>query len=255
MFIIFDASFEELLPLIATGFVAQLVDGALGMAFGAISTTLLVGFLGVPPAQASYRVHVIKCFTTAISGISHAIGGNIDKRMFLQVVFPGILGGALGAYGLSHVDGEFIKPFVFVYLTLIGIILIGKGLHSKPKHRVPKAVTPFGFVGGLLDALGGGGWGPVVSSGLLLQGSEPRKVVGSVNSAEFFVTMAISGAFLGQFGIEQVAGAAMGLLIGGVLAAPFGAVAAKYLPANVMLVLVGSVLTVTTGYWLIDSLA
>ena len=251
----FDASFEELLPLILIGFLAQLVDGALGMAFGAIATTLLVGFLGVPPAQASFRIHLIKSLTTAVSGISHAIGGNIDKRLFLRVVIPGILGGALGAYGLSRVDGEAIKPFVFAYLAGIGLILVFKGLRSKSKPRVPKAITPLGFAGGLLDAVGGGGWGPVVSSGLMLQGSEPRKVVGSVNSVEFFVTIAISGAFISQFGIAQVTGAALGLLIGGVLAAPFGAVAARYLPAKIMLLLVGSVLIATTGYWLLDSLA
>lgn len=245
-----DASFEELLPLIVIGFLAQLVDGALGMAFGAIATTLLVGFMGMSPAQASYRVHIIKCFTTAVSGISHALSGNIDKRMFLRVVFTGVLGGAIGAYGLAQVDGEAIKPFVFGYLALLGVILILKGIYGGFKPRTPKAMAPLGFVGGVLDAIGGGGWGPVVSSGLMLQGATPRKVVGSVNSAEFFVAMAISGAFFGQFGIEQIAGATLGLLIGGVLAAPFGALAAKVLPTNVMLVLVGSVLSATTAYWL-----
>ncbi|MEL6878782.1 MAG: sulfite exporter TauE/SafE family protein, partial [Pseudomonadota bacterium] len=227
-----DAGFEELLPLIAIGFFAQLIDGALGMAFGAIATTLLVGFMGVSPAQASYRVHIIKCFTTAVSGASHAITGNIDKRLFLKVVVPGVLGGALGAYGLAQVDGDAIKPFVFVYLALLGLVLIFKGLHGRIKQRTPKAVVPLGFLGGLLDAIGGGGWGPVVSSGLMLQGTEPRKVVGSVNSAEFFIAIAVSGAFISQFGLEQVTGAALGLLIGGVIAAPFGAIAAKFLPTN-----------------------
>ncbi|TRD11616.1 sulfite exporter TauE/SafE family protein [Erythrobacter insulae] len=247
------AGFEELLPLIAIGFFAQLIDGALGMAFGAIATSLLVGYMGVPPAQASYRVHVIKCFTTAVSGLSHAISGNIDKRLFLKIVFPGVLGGAIGAYGLTQFDGDTVKPFVFTYLALLGLVLIFKGFKGKPKKRSPKAVLPLGLVGGLLDAIGGGGWGPVVSSGLMLQGSEPRKVVGSVNAAEFFIAIAVSGAFISQFGIEQVTGAALGLLIGGILAAPFGALAAKFLPANVMFVLVGSVLTATTGYWLYAS--
>ena len=224
------------------------------MAFGAIATTLLVGFMGVPPAQASYRVHVIKCFTTAVSGASHALSGNIDKRIFLRIVVPGVVGGALGAYGLSQIDGEAVKPFVFGYLALLGLVLVFKGLHGKFKRRSPKAVVPLGFAGGVLDAIGGGGWGPVVSSGLMLQGTEPRKVVGSVNSAEFFIAIAISGAFISQFGIEQLAGATLGLLIGGVLAAPLGALAAKYLPAPVMLVLVGSVLSATTGYWLVTSL-
>lgn len=247
------AGWENLLPFIAIGFVAQLVDGALGMAFGAIANTLLVGFMGIPPAHASYRVHIIKCFTTAVSGVSHAIGGNIDGRIFIRIVVPGVIGGALGAYLLTKVDGEMIRPFVLSYLALLGIILILKGVRGQLEHRAPKAAVPIGFAGGILDAVGGGGWGPVVGSGLMLQGTEPRKVVGSVNSAEFFLAVTISGAFIAEFGIEQIAGATLGLLIGGVIAAPFGAIAAKYLPARVMLVLVGSVLSATTIYWLVSS--
>ncbi|MBO6767476.1 MAG: sulfite exporter TauE/SafE family protein [Erythrobacter sp.] len=248
-----DTAWGDLLPFVAIGFVAQLVDGALGMAFGAIATTLLVGFMGIPPAQASYRVHIIKCFTTAVSGASHALSGNIDKRLFLKVVLPGVLGGVIGAYGLTQIDGNTVKPFVLAYLGLLGVILILKGIHGQFRQRTPKAVVPLGFSGGILDAIGGGGWGPVVSSGLMLQGTEPRKVVGSVNSAEFFVAVAISGAFVSQLGIEELAGATLGILIGGVLAAPLGAIVAKRLPAPVMLVLVGSVLSATTTYWLLTS--
>ncbi|MBO6526470.1 sulfite exporter TauE/SafE family protein [Erythrobacter sp.] len=248
-----DTAWGDLLPFVAIGFVAQLVDGALGMAFGAIATTLLVGFMGIAPAQASYRVHIIKCFTTAVSGASHAMSGNIDKRLFLKVALPGVLGGVIGAYGLTQIDGDAVKPFVLAYLGLLGVILILKGIHGQFRQRTPKAVVPLGFSGGILDAIGGGGWGPVVSSGLMLQGTEPRKVVGSVNSAEFFVAVAISGAFVSQLGIEELAGAPLGLLIGGVLAAPLGAIVAKRLPAPVMLVLVGSVLSATTTYWLFTS--
>ncbi|MBV7265501.1 sulfite exporter TauE/SafE family protein [Erythrobacter ani] len=251
---LFQFAWSELLPFVAIGFLAQLVDGALGMAFGAIATTLLVGFMGMPPAQASYKVHLIKIMTTGVSGLSHAITGNIHKRLFLMIVVPGVLGGIFGAYGLAQLDGEAIKPFIFVYLCLLGILLIYKGVRGRLKRRAPRAILPLGFAGGMLDAIGGGGWGPVVSSGLMLQGTEPRAVVGSVNSAEFFVAIAISGAFVGQFGLGHLAAATLGLLIGGVLAAPFGAIAAKYLPAPVMLVLVGCVLTATTGYWLLDSI-
>lgn len=249
-----EFAWSDLMPFIAIGFFAQLIDGALGMAFGAIATTLLVGFMGVPPAQASYKVHVIKILTSGVSGISHLITGNIQKHLFLMILIPGILGGLIGAYGLTQIDGDAVKPFVFVYLCLLGMLLVFKGVKGRLRRRAPRTIAPLGFVGGALDAIGGGGWGPVVSSGLMLQGTEPRKVVGSVNSAEFFVAIAISGAFLGQFGFEQFAGATLGLLIGGVLAAPFGAIAAKHLPASVMLVLVGSVLTLTTGYWLVDSM-
>lgn len=249
-----DGGWPEILPFVVIGFVAQLIDGALGMAFGAIATALLVGFMGLTPAQASYRVHIIKCFTTAVSGASHAISGNIDRKLFVKVVLPGVLGGIIGAYGLAQIDGDAIKPFVLGYLGLLGIVLMLKGFQGKFKKRKPRAVAPLGFAGGVLDAVGGGGWGPVVSSGLMLQGAVPRKVVGSVNSAEFFVAIAISSAFFANFGIEQLAGATLGLLIGGVLAAPFGALAAKYLPTPVMLVLVGAVLTATTAYWLFTGL-
>ena len=251
---IVDIGWSELLPFIAIGFLAQLIDGALGMAFGAIATALLVGFVGVPPAHASYKIHVIKIITCGVSGISHALTGNIHKQLFVNILIPGVIGGAIGAYGLAQFDGEAIKPFVFIYLCLLGLILVFKGVKGRMKSRAPRAIIPLGFAGGFLDAVGGGGWGPVVGSGLMLQGSEPRKVVGSVNSAEFFVAVAISGAFLGQFGIEQFAGATLGLLIGGVVAAPFGAIAAKYLPGPVMLILVGSVLAAVTGFWLVDSL-
>ena len=248
-----DFAWTDLLPFIAIGFFAQLIDGALGMAFGAIATTLLVGVVGVAPAQASYKVHMIKMLTCSVSGISHLLAGNIHKRLFLAILIPGAVGGLIGAYGLGQVDGETIKPYIFAYLCLLGLLLVFKGAIGTVRRRAPRAMIPLGFAGGLLDAIGGGGWGPVVSSGLMLQGAEPRRVVGSVNAAEFFVAIAISGAFLGQFGFEQFAEATLGLLIGGVVAAPLGAVAAKYLPASAMLVLVGSVLTLTTGYWLLSS--
>ena len=248
-----DVGWADLLPFIAIGFVAQLVDGALGMAFGVIGTTLLIGFTGLSPAQASYQVHIIKCFTTAASGASHAISGNIDKRLFLKVMIPGVIGGVIGAYGLTKVDGDTIKPFVFIYLGLLGFILIIKGIRGNLQRRSPQAVAPLGFVGGVLDAVGGGGWGPIVSSGLMLQGTEPRKVVGSVNSAEFFLSIAISSAFITQLGIAKLAGPTLGLLIGGVVAAPFGAIAARYLPAPTLMVMVGCILSASTGYWLYTS--
>ena len=121
-----EFTWSQLLPFIAIGFLAQLIDGALGMAFGAIANTLLVGFMGVPPALASYKVHIIKILTTGVSGISHAITGNVHKRLFLIILFPGVLGGIIGAYGLARIDGETVKPFVFVYLCLLGLLLVFK---------------------------------------------------------------------------------------------------------------------------------
>lgn len=238
----------SLWPFIAVGFAAQLIDGALGMAFGVISNSLMVGVLGVPPALASQRVHVVECFTTATSGISHLLHGNIDKRLFFRLLVPGLIGGVSGAYLLSSIDAAIIKPVVLAYLCGIGVYLLWRGLRYPPKAREAKYVAPLGLLGGFLDAAGGGGWGPVVSSNLLVQGAEPRKVVGTVNSVEFFLTVTISATFIWHLGVADLAGATLGFLIGGVAAAPFGAYAAKHFPAKLMLVLVGIVLTATSAY-------
>ena len=244
----FGVSLADLLPFIAIGFAAQLVDGALGMAFGVITNTLLVGVVGMPPAQASQRVHVVECFTTAVSGISHLISGNIDKPLFFRLLIPGLIGGVSGAYLLSSVDASAAKPFVLGYLALVGVYLLVRGLFYPPKFKVAKRVAPLGLVGGFLDAAGGGGWGPVVTSNLLLQGAEPRKVVGTVNSVEFFLTVAISATFIFNLGIADLVGVTLGLLIGGVAAAPIGAVAAKHFSPKLMLILVGIALTLTSVY-------
>ena len=237
-----------LLPFIGVGFAAQLVDGALGMAFGVISNTLLVGLLGMPPALASQRVHVVEVFTTATSGISHLLHGNIDKKLFFKLLVPGMVGGVAGAYVLTSFDADLVKPFVLLYLASIGVYLLWRGLLYPPQQKEAKYIAPLGLLGGFLDAAGGGGWGPVVTSNLLIQGADPRKVVGTVNLVEFFLTLTISAAFIYHLGVVDVAGATLGLLIGGVLAAPIGAWAAKRFNPKTMLILVGIVLTVTSGY-------
>lgn len=235
-----------LLPFIGIGFAAQLIDGALGMAFGVITSTLMVGVLGVPPATASQRVHIVECFTTATSAVSHLIHGNVDKVLFLRLLVPGVIGGVLGAYILSSLDASMVKPFVLVYLAGIGIWLLVRGIFYPPKIKEAKLIAPLGLIGGFLDAAGGGGWGPVVTSNLLIQGADPRKVIGTVNTVEFFLTITISATFIYQLGLADVAGATLGLLIGGVLAAPVGAWAAKHIPVKPLLILVGVVLTLTS---------
>jgi uncharacterized membrane protein YfcA len=240
--------FEVLLPFIAVGFAAQLVDGALGMAFGVISNTLLVAVLGVPPTQASQRVHLVECFTTATSAISHLLHRNVDGRLFVRLVIPGMIGGFLGAYVISSLDASVVKPFVLLYLTVIGLYLLVRGLMYPPKLKQAKLIAPLGLVGGFLDAAGGGGWGPVVTSNLLIQGADPRKVVGTVNSAEFFLTVTVSATFIYRIGFADLAGATLGLLIGGLIASPIGAWAAKHFPAKQMLIMVGVVLTLTSAY-------
>ena len=240
-------SFMDLLPFIAVGFAAQLVDGALGMAFGVISTTLLIS-LGVPPAAASAGVHSVETFTTGVSGASHVLHRNVDWRLFARLVIPGVIGGVLGAYVLTQIHAEVARPVVLTYLSLIGLYLIWRSFHYPPHEKDPKVVAPLGLAGGFLDAAGGGGWGPVVTSNLLIQGANPRKVVGTVNTAEFFLTVTISATFIATLGLAAFTVATIGLLIGGVAAAPIGAFAAKKVPAKRLLALVGTVLTVTSLY-------
>ena len=238
---------SALLPFILIGFAAQLVDGALGMAFGVICNTLLVAVMGVPPAAASARIHIVEVFTTGVSGISHLLHRNIEWPLFFRLLVPGLVGGVAGAYLLSSISGDLVKPFVLAYLVCGGAWLLFRGLLYPPKIRTPTVIAPLGLVGGFLDAAGGGGWGPVVTSNLLVQGAEPRKVVGTVNSVEFFLTLAVSATFVWHLGFADIAGATLGLLIGGVIAAPMGACMAKRFTPKQRLILVGTVLTATSA--------
>jgi len=239
----------DILPFIAIGFTAQMIDGALGMAFGVTTQTLLVSAMGVPPASASASVHLVELFTTGASGLSHAWHRNVDWGLFRRLVPFGVLGGVTGAYILSNIDASAARPFVMLYLTGIGFYLLWRAIRlAQPKFEDPKFTRPLAVVGGFLDAAGGGGWGPVVTSNLLIQGADPRKVVGTVNSVEFFLTLTVSAAFIWHLGVADVAGATLGLLIGGIAAAPLGAWAAKHFPPKQMLILVGFVLSLTSAY-------
>ncbi len=238
-----------LLPFILIGFAAQLVDGALGMAFGTIGTTLLVS-MGMAPAAASAGVHTAESFTTGVSGISHIAHRNVNWRLFARIVIPGVIGGVIGAYVLTQISAEVARPIVLSYLSMIGVYLLWRGVTHRHVEREPKIVEPLGLVGGFFDAAGGGGWGPIVTSNLMVQGLSPRMTVGTVNTAEFFVTVSISATFLLTLGLEEFSVAVVGLLVGGVIAAPLGAIVAKRIAADRMLVLVGIVLSTISGYGL-----
>jgi len=241
---------SEILPFILAGFFAQLIDGALGMAYGVISSTILVSVLGMPPTRASASVHLAELFTTAASGISHILHKNVDWKLFARLAIPGVIGGVIGAYALSNIDAKIAKPFVMTYLAGVGIYLLYKanGHDGKIAFKDAKVATPLGLIGGFLDAAGGGGWGPVVTSNLLIQGTEPRKIIGTVNTAEFFLTAAISATFIFTIGLQSFSIAIIGLLIGGIAAAPFGAILAKRIKPKTLLFLVGFVLTLTSLY-------
>jgi len=254
-----EVELAALLPYIAVGFAAQLVDGALGMAFGVISSTLLVSILGVPPATASAGVHIVESFTTGVSGVSHALHRNINWRLFMRLLIPGVIGGALGAYVLSTLDASITRPFVMAYLTAIGLYLLYRGFGFPHRPREPRIVAPLGLAGGFLDAAGGGGWGPVVTSNLLLQGSNPRTTIGTVSATEFFLTVTISASFLFHLGMEGFDSAflnpVLGLLVGGVAAAPLGAIVAKRVSPRKLMVMVGVILTITSAYGVYSALS
>ncbi len=252
-----NLDWEAVAPFIAIGFAAQIIDGALGMAFGVISSTLLVSVMGVPPRNASAGVHLVEMFTTGASGISHVLHKNVDWKLFARIAIPGCVGGALGAYVLSNVDTSVAKPLVMLYLTCIGFYLLYKALTypTEPKIKEARVAMPLGLLGGFLDASGGGGWGPVVTSNLLIQGTDPRKTVGTVNTAEFFLTTVISITFIATVGLEAFTQVTGGLLIGGLIAAPLGAVIAKRVELKSLLLMVGTVLTATSLFSLYKALS
>jgi uncharacterized membrane protein YfcA len=238
----------DIITFIIVGFVAQMIDGALGMAYGVSSTTFLLS-IGIPPAAASASVHTAEIFTSGVSGLSHLKLGNVDKHLFKRLVIPGVLGGVLGAYVLTAVPGKAIKPFIALYLLVMGLVILLKAL-KKTKERVRTRLFPLGAVGGFLDAIGGGGWGPIVTSTLVANGNHPRFAIGSVNLAEFFVTVAEVAAFLTVIGLVhwQII---VGLIIGGILAAPLAAYACKRLPARTLKFILGAlimILSVRTMY-------
>ena len=232
---------EDILLYIAVGFAAQMVDGAIGMAYGIVSSTVLMS-LGIPPATTSACVHAAETFTTAVSGISHWKFGNVDWKLVRRLAIPGAIGGAIGAYVLANIDGKIIKPYIAGYLVLMGVFILWKALRANaPASDVPpRHVGPLGFFGGLVDSIGGGGWGPIVTTTLIGSGTAPRFAIGSVNLTEFFVTLTISATFMFTIGLELFPIIA-GLLLGGVVAAPFAAFATKHLPDKVLMIIVGSV--------------
>jgi uncharacterized membrane protein YfcA len=240
---------SALLPFILIGFAAQLVDGALGMAYGQISSTLLIS-MGVQPRLASAGVHTAETFTTAVSAVSHVAHRNVDWWLFFKIVIPGVIGGVLGAYVLTQVPAGTAKPFVLGYLMLLGLYLFYRGVRHRHTERRPKIISPLGLIGGFLDAAGGGGWGAIVTSNLLVQGSNPRHTIGTVNTAEFFVTITISATFIAALGWKAFTVPTAGLLIGGVCAAPFGAWIAKRIQPDTLLTFVGALVTLTSFYGL-----
>lgn len=241
--LLFDETFFWFL---LAGFLAQIVDGALGMAYGVTSNTVLLGF-GLSPKLASAAVHTAEVFTTGVSGLSHIMFGNFDKLLFLKLIIPGVITASLGAFLLGAViDGEVIKPYITTYLLILGIIILLKAFKKKvDTKRNLKNASLYAAFGGFLDAIGGGGWGPIVTSNLIRQGNTPSTIIGTVNTAEFFVTFFSAGILIYFTGIQswQII---LGLIIGGIIAAPLGAFVTKKVPQKAMTISVGSLIILTS---------
>jgi uncharacterized membrane protein YfcA len=229
---------QEFLIFFLIGIFAQLVDGTLGMGYGATSTSFLLAY-GVPPVVSSTAVHVSEMFTTGASALSHHRFGNINKKLVKHLLIPGVLGSIIGAYLLSDIiNGDIIKPFIAVYMIILAIIIIRKALAKTIVKKKTKKLGALATFGGFMDAVGGGGWGPIVTSTLLGRGRNPRYTIGSVNAAEFAVSFASGITFMLFGGIHgwQVI---IGLILGGVIAAPIGAYLVNKIKRKPMMIAVG----------------
>jgi uncharacterized protein len=252
----------KLLLIGLIGFGAQLIDGALGMAYGVSSTTLLLA-IGSAPAVASATVHLAEVGTVAVSAASHTRFGNVEWRTVRLMSLPGFVGAFLGAVALSSLSAEKAEPFMAGFLFLLGVyVLVRFSLRrhvedawvgAKPLPWY--ALAPLGGFAGFMDAAGGGGWGPIGTPALLGSGRmEPRKVVGSVDTGEFLVSLGASLGFLFSLGSEQIEFAWVGaLLAGGVIAAPIAAWLVRKLPARILGSAVGSIILVTNAKTIVDA--
>jgi hypothetical protein len=248
---------EDFLLFLLVGALAQIVDGTVGMAYGVTASSFLLA-AGVPPAHTSASTHIAKFFTTAASGFSHARHGNVDWSLFWRLAVAGALGGIGGAYVLTALPGEIIKPFIIFYLAVMGVFILWRMLRKMPELKFTIFnVAPVALVAGFLDAIGGGGWGPISTTTLIGRGGEPRFVIGSVNASEFVVTLAIGSALVWAFvtghwqegaTIVDHAPAIAGLIVGGLLTAPIAGRFVSVIPRTVLGVAVGLVVLALSAY-------
>lgn len=229
------------------GFIAQMIDGALGMAYGVSATTFLLSY-GISPAVSSMSVHASEIFTSGVSGIMHLRFGNVNTRLFKSILLPGVLGAIIGAYMLSEFEAfnYIIKPVVSLYTLVLGGLIVYKVVRKRQVRKKVTKVGWLGLLGGFLDSIGGGGWGPVVSSTLIARGKHPRMIVGSVNLAEFFVSLASSFTFFTVIGTNNVWQPVLGLVLGGICAAPIAAYLTSKLNMKAMMLFVGIVVMIVS---------
>lgn len=234
----------EFFAYVLIGFAAQLVDGALGMAYGLTASSFLLA-TGLTPAAVSATVHLAETFTTGASAASHHHQGNIDRKLFRRLLIPAVGGAAIGAGMLSQLSGDSIRPWIAGYVLLMGIVVVRKAFGRAQPSVSSTRVGPLGFVGAMVDAIGGGGWGPIVASTLLARGNEVRFTVGTVNAVEFFVTLTTSLVFMITLTSTHWS-IVVPLALGGLLAAPFGAILCRRVPAKPMMIAVGCLIVLVS---------
>lgn len=252
---------KKLIVFIIVGFFAQLIDGSLGMAYGVTSTSLLLAF-GIAPAIASASVHLAEVVTTAASGVSHIKFGNVDKNIIKSMTIPGAIGAFVGACFLSNISGDIVKPYIAIFLFLLGIYIIYRFVYKKVSQSAPakpftkKRLVPLALIAGFADATGGGGWGPISTPVLLAhKGTETRKIIGSVDTTEFAVSLAATIGFFISLGWQDVNWFWVGtLMAGGLVAAPIAAWLVKIIPSYYLGILVGGCILLTNSRTVVHSI-
>jgi len=245
----------QLLFFVLAGFIAQMVDGTLGMGYGVTSATCLMT-LGINPVSVSAAIHTSEIFTTATSGYSHYKFKNVNKKLFKHLVIPGCIGAALGALMLVFLGekyGKILLPIIAAYAFFLGLKILIKAFSRQVQNKKIKRLGWLASAGGFLDSFGGGGWGPIVTSTLIAKGRSPRYTIGSVNLTEFFITMTSALTFFITVGISHL-NVVVGLLIGGAVASPLAARLAGKLPRKTMMILVGIMVMVWCTRMIIKSI-
>jgi uncharacterized protein len=242
----------ELPWLVGVGFLAQMIDGCVGMGYG-ITSSAILATLGVPPAVTSATVHAAEVVTAGVSSLSHAWFRNIDRRILFSLVIPGVIGGVLGASLLAHVPAQRVRPFVWAYLLATSLVVFGRVLLRRTPLAAGAPGPALGAVAGFLDAVGGGGWGTIVSSTMIARGVVPRYAIGTSNAAIFFVATATSLTLWFQLGRMRY-DLVVALLIGGAAAAPLAAWVTRHVPQRAATAAVGLVVLVLAGTGLLTAL-
>ena len=241
------------------GFLAQLIDGSLGMAYGVTSSSLLLTF-GMAPAIASASIHISEVITTAASGMAHMKFGNVDSQALYKLIIPGSIGAFIGACFLSNLPGDMIKPYISLFLLMLGIYVVirllfkvKKDSEKKNLNLPKKQAIPLGLIAGFADATGGGGWGPLMTPILMSKdGNSARKVVGTVDTSEFAIAISATFGFLISLGWQDINWFwVIALMLGGVIAAPIAAWLVRILPSYLLGVFVGGFIVLTNVWTLL----